>query len=504
MWMTVVALVALVAWAGWRGPLVGWVDGWTIDSPTTVIGAAGAAVVGAGLAVGLGRRPRRWWISTFPLLAVGVAGLVAAVAWYLRASATIVDGYPRSFLLWVGLALLTAAMVVTGWRRSGTAGRAAGAAAIALAFAAAFLLINSHYGYWPTLGDLLGHPVPGQVSAATLNLELAHPLITDVRRAPLNPVLEGRELATSSELSQARARANRPVVPTLARLAADDAVGQFAAVQIPATVSHFVHRWNYVYLPPAYFTAARAQLGVVILLAGTPSSPDIWATGGHAVATANAYAASHHGVAPVLLFVDANGSWNGDTECVNGPQGQAETYLTTDVVGFAVRTLHLTADPAKWGIVGFSEGGTCALDLTLRHPGLFHHFVDLAGDAAPNYGTSTLHRIFGGSRVAMYHHQLPWLLKHPVGNNRVLSGWFGAGIDDARHVHLSVLQARATRRAGLLATQFVGPDGHNWQFCTWALRWVLPRLAAEVGPNPSHRSTPRHGSVFSARVLQSG
>ena len=40
--------------------------------------------------------------------------------------------------------------------------------AVPLTVAAAFLLINSHYGYWPTLGDLLGHPMPGQVSAATL------------------------------------------------------------------------------------------------------------------------------------------------------------------------------------------------------------------------------------------------------------------------------------------------------------------------------------------------
>ena len=45
--------------------------------------------------------------------------------------------------------------------------------AIPVSVAAAFLLINSHYGYWPTLGDLLGHPLPGQVSTATVQRELA-------------------------------------------------------------------------------------------------------------------------------------------------------------------------------------------------------------------------------------------------------------------------------------------------------------------------------------------
>ncbi len=170
---------------------------------------------------------------------------------------------------------------------------------------------------------------------------------------------------------------------------------------------------------------------MLVLLAGTPSSPAIWASGGGALDTANAYARAHHGRAPVLLFVDANGSWSGDTECVDSSRGEAETYLTRDVVSFAIHRLGLSPDPARWGIVGFSEGGTCAYDLALRHPTLFHYVVDLAGDAAPNVVGSTLHELYAGSRVAMREHQPSWLLAHPVGSYRPLTAWFGAGVDDA-------------------------------------------------------------------------
>jgi S-formylglutathione hydrolase FrmB len=296
----------------------------------------------------------------------------------------------------------------------------------------------------------------------------------------------GPQPASTSHRATARPNAptTTPTAPTT-----PTTTGQFAAVDIPATVSHFAHRWDYVYLPPAYFTSARTQLGVLILLAGTPSSPAIWASGGGALDTTNAYARAHDGRAPVLLFIDANGSWSGDTECVDSARGRAETYLTRDVVSFATRRLGLSADPARWGIVGFSEGGTCAYDLALRHPDLFHYAVDLAGDAAPNVVGSTLHQLYDGSKVAMREHEPAWLLTHPVGSYRNLTAWFGAGMDDVSHLHLGRHQATAARRAGIHATWFAGPDGHDWQFCTWALQRVLPGLAADVGaPSPPAES----------------
>ena len=44
-------------------------------------------------------------------------------------------------------------------------------------------------------------------------------------------------------------------------------------------------------------------------------------------------------------------------------------------------------------------GGTCAVDLTVMHLGMFSAFVDIAGDLGPNSGTKaqTIARLFGGT-----------------------------------------------------------------------------------------------------------
>ncbi len=502
-WVLATSSAAAVALFGLSAAR-GWLDGVRIDAPLEV---APVAVVAAALIAAVTvRRSRRWWTRSLPALVAGVVVVEWAISWYLRASATIVDSYPASFLVWAGLALLTPAVVVAGWSTAGRGRRLAGAVAVPVAVAAAFLMINSHYGYWPTLGDLLGHPLPGQVSAATFRHELASVgPSAGSRRSSASPDQVGQATTPRHRPPPAWAlrraapvlspSAIRPAAAATARAAPTPALpasGQFAAVDIPATASHFVHRWDYVYLPPAYFTAARARLGVLVLLAGTPSSPAIWASSGGALDTANAYARTHHGRAPVMLFVDANGSWSGDTECVDSSRGHAETYLTRDVVSFATHRLGLSADPAHWGIVGFSEGGTCAYDLALRHPTLFHYAVDLAGDAAPNVVGSTLRQLYAGSRAAMHQHQPSWLLAHPIGAYRRLTAWFGAGLGDASHLRVTRHQAAAARRAGIHATWFAGPGGHDWQFCTWALQRVFPGLAGDVGPPVTHPTRPVH------------
>nr|WP_240942853.1 alpha/beta hydrolase-fold protein [Planosporangium thailandense] len=253
------------------------------------------------------------------------------------------------------------------------------------------------------------------------------------------------------------------------------------ALDPPATRSHFAHRPGSVYLPPAYFTSARTKLPVIVMLSGAPGSPMQWPTSGRAMATADAYAATHHGRAPILLFVDQNGSATGDTECVDGPRGKAETYLTTDVPAFVTRTLRVPQFPGRWGIAGFSAGGTCALDLALGHPDVFRHFVDLAGDQWPNLGNREHTRLalFGGSKAAMEDHDPVRLLRsrHYAG----MTGWFAAGINDPDKLAVARKLAAAAAKGGLKVHQFTGIGGHNWQFASDAFARVLPGLSADAG-----------------------
>jgi S-formylglutathione hydrolase FrmB len=417
------------------------VAGWLDRLP--LLGSAPAGVVEciacATLAVSWLRPGRGWWSWQLPLALLGAATLTGLTAGYLHWSRTVVDPYPRSFFLWVGLAVTAMAGIPVTLLRPDRWQRAVAWAAVPLTVAGAFLLINNEYGVWPRMGSLLGHK--GEISATRLYRELHIPV-----------GMQGHDK------------------------------GILAAIDIPAERSHFSHRPGSVYLPPAFFTDARNKLPVLLMLAGTPGATDQWVISGGAVAVADAYASAHHGTAPVLLFVDGNGSATGDTECVDGPQGNAETYLTVDVPAFVARTLHLPHDPARWGIVGFSEGGTCAVLLTLIHPQVYTYFIDIAGDAKPwlRDTKTTLSALFGGSTAARDAHDPALLLA--THRYEGVTAWFVAGTSDTGPRTASHTVAVAMRAAGATVREYSAAGAHTWKFAADVLPRYLPALCQELGP----------------------
>jgi S-formylglutathione hydrolase FrmB len=413
----------------------------TLDGVALLDPALAAVVEGLAVLVLAGSwisRRRRWLSRDLAGIVGGGAVLTGVIAAALRLTGTITDPYPAVFALWVGLALaaLIGAPVVLaapGMTRRGLRRCAAGAA-VPLTLSGALLLINNEYGVWPTLGDLLGHT--RVIDASALHLPPG---------------------------------ALRP----------DH--GVLVALDPPATKSHFNHRPGTVYLPPAYFTAARTKLPVIVMLAGAPGGTVQWPTSGRAIATADAYAAGNQGRAPIMLFVDQNGSATGDTECVDGPQGDAETFLTVDVPAFVTKVLHVPHFEGHWAVAGFSAGGTCAIGLALRHPGTYHHFVDLAGDETPNLGDANQSRLslFGGSAAAQADHDPVRLLR--LHQYKGMTAWFAAGVDDHRRIATSRRLAAQALKAGLKVHEFTTAGAHNWQFASAAFAKVLPSLSAELG-----------------------
>ncbi|GAA2344376.1 alpha/beta hydrolase [Dactylosporangium salmoneum] len=417
--------------------------------------AVGFEATGCALLLAaLWSRERRWITRTLPILLLSVAVLVGAVALTLWITATVTDAYPPSFALWVGagFAALAGCPLVLRRRdgRSLAWRKAAAVVAVPATIAGAFMLIDQQYGIWPQIGDVLGH-------SGAIGGQQAHDLIGGVAAPGGDP----------------------------------PANGVIVSLDAPATRSHFRHRPGVVFLPPAYFGPARATLPVLIMLVGSPGTPINWLKSGHGQATDDAYAAAHNGRAPVLVVVDQNGSATGDTECIDSPQGNAETYLTVDVPAFITGTLQIQHNPSSWGIAGFSEGGTCALDLVLGHPDIYRHVIDFGGDARPNLGSPahTLSALFGGSLAAEQAHDPAWLL-----STRRYSGvtlWFGAGADDTRGIAVGEQLAADATRAGLVTHRFVDTGGHNWQFASVGFARVLPQLCDEMAtsglaPAPGH------------------
>jgi S-formylglutathione hydrolase FrmB len=336
------------------------------------------------LATVVGWRTRRWRLVWLPLSAAsGVAGAFA-VRTFTASEGLASD--PAPVKLWIGVGAFIAAIAIAalGWRGARWWRRALSMLAIPLTLLTALIVLNQWVGYYPTLqsawGAVTAGPLPDQTDASAL------------------PGL--RNTAPSS--------------------------GKLVEVTIPDAASGFKHRSEYVYLPPAWFTGPMPPtLSVVMMIAGEFNTPADWMRSGNIMPVIDGYADSHGGVAPIFVFVDAGGRFNNDTECVNGPRGNAADHLTKDVRPYVISQFGASSNPADWGVVGWSMGGTCAIDLTVMHPDLFSVFEDIAGDHGPTAGTKqqTIDRLYGGN-AAQWDVFDPATVMRKHGPYTGVAGWF--------------------------------------------------------------------------------
>ena len=301
------------------------------------------AVAAVVLVVAIGWRSRRWRLVWLPVAVVVGLILAAWTHWYIDSQGLAGDPAPSSLWIWVGLTGLALAVAVLGWRSSRWRRRTVSLVAVPLCLLSAGVALNLWVGYFPTVqaawNELTAGPLPDET-----------------------------DLDTVMAMRGKGAPAHGALVP----------------VTIPDDASQFKHRTELVYLPPAWFAANAPKLPVVMMIAGEFNTPSDWPRTGNAIATIDNFAAAHGGNAPVFVFVDVGGSFNNDTECVNGPRGNVADHLTKDVPPYVASTFGVNS--ANWGVLGWSMGGTCAVDLTVMHPELFSTFVDIAGDMGPERG----------------------------------------------------------------------------------------------------------------------
>ena len=224
----------------------------------------------------------------------------------------------------------------------------------------------------------------------------------------------------------------------------------------------------------------RARLPTVMMIGGEFNTPADWLRAGNAVTTVDDFAYAHAGNAPVLVFVDAGGAFNNDTECVNGAHGNAADHITKDVVPYMISKFGVSSNRANWGVVGWSMGGTCAVDLTVMHPDMFSAFEDIAGDLAPNAGTKeqTIARLFGGNAAAgrrsTRRRSSPTTARTPGSR----AGSTSTGIRDQAAAANSLCSLGATN--GIRCAVVTQPGKHNWPFAARAFSTALPWLASQL------------------------
>lgn len=471
--------LAAVAVAVAVGVLAGWFDSLDVLHGLPLWVPVGLAV--ASLTASLAGRPVTWWRTWGVGVVAATTVVVATAHWWVRHSGLVLDRYPTRFVVFVWLAVAAIGVAVTGWWSGPAAVRAVRVLAAPLSVLSAFLLINSYYGYWPTVGALLNQPVAGELSKQAF-ARLLHPAATASRAAAHDLLALQRKATTVIR------RAALPVAPLPASVPVP--AGRYGPVDIPGTAVGFKAAQAYLWLPPDFATVAHADLPVMIMLPGWPGNVQDWTRAGGVTATADAWARTHGGQAPIMLFIDENGALGHDTECVNSVAGQAESYLTYSVPLWLERTLGVVPSPDRWSLVGYSEGGTCAVTLALRHPGLYGRFADIAGDWAPNaWGGPkvTLRVLFGGSTRTEAMHTPALLMKW----NRYpgMDGWFAAGTSDRLSLVARRLAAEAAR-TGMQVQSYYGPGAHTWIFAEQAFRHIYPGLVGALsGSAPGRPAT---------------
>ena len=391
-------------------------------------------------------------IIVYALAAVGVAFLLVRRPSRRRAivaGAAIVGG---ALLGWIVLAVVAATNVLgvalsattSAWVIAGFAGAALGVASfwaakgwrtIGIAFSIVFILlagtlgINADFGLDPTVGALAG--------VSTLNTVT----IPTVKPTP-NPIptaLDGGALWANW-------------VPPAGMVENDETT----QVIIPGTISGFNARPAAIYYPPAALVKNPPELPLVIMMMGQPGNPDP----SFQEVALNPLARANNGLAPIVIVADQIGNPTVDPLCLNTARyGNAENYITQDVVNWARTHLRILQDPAHWTIAGYSNGGECALYFGAKYPKIWGNVLDISGEEYPgaDESASVLSSVFKGDSAA-YQATWPVNILHS-GKYPDTDAIFTVGSNDTEYRQVAETVSAAAKAAGWKTTYFEVPNG---------------------------------------------
>jgi enterochelin esterase-like enzyme len=396
----------------------------------------------------------RWVVGAGMLGAV--VGLV--LAWFigdvldaLDVSPTTVDRFWAA-AVFAGFGVALVAVILGSWRRRVIAG-----AGVVVFVLAGCLAINRDGGLFPTLGSVVG-------------LSTVAPL-----KLPPQAASSSSEAVTYTPdlFSSWTPPASMPTK------------GRFGSVEIPGTSSGFAARPGIVYLPPAALVPGAPALPVVIMMSGQGpgAAPANVLEAGHLDTMMDALAAKNHGLAPIVVIPDQLERATNNPMCVDGRLGNSLTYLTVDVPNWVRDHLHVQTGARAWAVGGFSQGGTCAVQLGAGRPDLFGSFLDISGQLGPilSSRSESIEQGFAGNARAYDDAQPAAVMKKkaPYADS---AAYFYVGADDTRYDPATITLSAAATNAGMKVQRNLLPgSGHDWTTASVGLEQGMGHLESRLG-----------------------
>jgi S-formylglutathione hydrolase FrmB len=264
---------------------------------------------------------------------------------------------------------------------------------------ALFAVLNAHFDFWTTWGDMLG---------------------TAVHRASTPHGHQHQSALADSSIPTTgppSTRLGRMVVPNNDHFVRSHQLrrghGKLEAVTIRGAASGIAAN-AYVYLPPQYFQPAshNRRFPVAVVLAGYPGDAHNLVS----LLDLPRMAANRivRGRMQPMIFVMMASAVEPprDTECTDIPGGpQVETYFAQDVPD-AIKAAYRTEPQARgWSMMGYSTGGYCALKIAMGHSDRFR----TAAALSPYYHALqdfTTGELYGHDKAFRNENDLLWRLQN--------------------------------------------------------------------------------------------
>ena len=389
-----------------------------IDSPA--MGIVYGIAVALALVLLIRRATPGWVLRA--VIGIGVGGVIGVAA-YLVANATDAFGANLSLgvAVWAAACLGGVGLAIVSLWDSAVWRKIVAGFSILWFLITAVVGINAAFGINPTLGSLFG-----VVSS--------------------NPI----DLGDGGDASGAP---DQPIYQTWKPPADMPAQGERGTHAIPGTVSGFTARDAGIYLPPAALTAGAPALPLVIMMMGHPGNPDVTFIGD----VLDQFAAQHNGLAPIVIVADQlGGDGTSDPACSDSTAfGNAETYVTQDVVNWARANLHIIDDPAYVTVAGYSNGGGCAIKYGSKYPDMFKNIIDVSGEEYPGSEDpdDVTASIYGGDSAAFEASKSINIMQAaPSGSFSRTTAVFTAGSEDPAYISASQAVAGAAAAVGMATT----------------------------------------------------